>query len=375
MRLYRPTADAGSGASDRGSGLEHHRQLHAERHEDGQPAQQGGEDQPASAHDARGGYPGNPGAPPDRLTGMGSLTTWARAVGGLGLAAVIAAGAASGCSSADEDAGSSEEAGGAADHAASPEVADDTSGGEASGGGSDGQATPTALELTAQARDVVRTGSVRLTVDEVDDAVPEIRAIAAGAHGFVADEQVHSNDDTADVTVRVPADQFDRVRDAVGELGDVTAQDVKAQDVTAEMVDLDSRIASQRASVERVRALLGESGDVVQLAAVEGELARRESELESLLGQQRVLADQVALGTLTVHLAEDGDGEPASDGDPAGFTDGLRRGWDAFVDGGRVATAVAGFVLPFALPAAAVVVAVRWWQRRTHPPAPTESHP
>lgn len=305
---------------------------------------------------------------------MRSLTTWARAVGGLGLAAVIAAGAASGCASADEDAGSADEAGGTADHAASPE-ADDTGGGEASGGGSDGQATPTALELTAQARDVVRTGSVRLTVDEVDDAVPEIRAIAAGAHGFVADEQVRAADDVADVTVRVPADQFDRVRDAVGELGDVTEQDVKAHDVTAEMVDLDSRIASQRASVERVRALLGESGDVVQLASVEGELARREAELESLLGQQRVLADQVALGTLTVHLAEDGDGEPESDGEPGGFIDGLRRGWDAFVDGGRVATAAAGFVLPFALPAAAVVAAVRWWQRRARPPAPTESHP
>ena len=38
---------------------------------------------------------------------------------------------------------------------------------------------------------------------------------------------------------------------------------------------------------------------------LEGELATRETELEALLGQQRVLRDQVALATLTVHLSED----------------------------------------------------------------------
>jgi Domain of unknown function (DUF4349) len=298
-------------------------------------------------------------------------TTWARSAGVIGL--VVALGV--GCSASSDDGDSS---GGAVEQATSGDAATDESSGTGTeeagaGGGDTAGATPTALELTAQARDVVRTGSMRVTVVEVDDAVPELRSIAAGARGFVADEQVRSDDDAADVTLRVPADGFDRVREAIAELGEVTSQDIQAADVTAEMVDLESRIASQRASVDRVRALLAQSGDVTQLAMVEGELARRETDLETLLGQQRVLADQVALGTLTVHLGEDGADGSGDDAEPAGFRDGLRRGWEAFVAGGRAATAAAGLVLPFAVPAAIAFVLVRRWQRRPRPTGPAEA--
>jgi hypothetical protein len=107
-----------------------------------------------------------------------------------------------------------------------------------------------------------------------------------------------------------------------------------------------------------------------RLALVEGELARREAELEALLGQQRVLRDQVDLATLTVHMSEDAAPSPSDDG--PGFVDGLRRGWVAAVDGGRVALAVAGFVLPFAVPLALVALGVRRWQRRRPVTAPAD---
>jgi Domain of unknown function (DUF4349) len=160
------------------------------------------------------------------------------------------------------------------------------------------------------------------------------------------------------------------VRGAVGDLGDVAEQNVEARDVTAEVVDVESRIASLRASVVRVRGLLSQSGDVAQLALVEGELARREAELEALLGQQRVLRDQVDLATLTVHMTEDA--APSPSDDAPGFADGLRRGWVAAVDGGRIALAVLGFVLPFAVPLALVAVGVRRWQHRRPATAPAD---
>jgi Domain of unknown function (DUF4349) len=315
--------------------------------------------------------------------------TWARVMAATGLAVALAG---VGCADSGdrEDSGSAhetdaavDEAGGGGELDVGTEAPAEESAEGAVGGASDADggaaAQPTALELTAQARDVVRTGSMHLTVDEVDDRVPEVRSIAVTAGGFVADEQLRSDADAADVTVRVPADEFDDVRTAIGELGDVTSQDIQAQDVTAEMVDLEGRIASQRASVQRVRALLSESGDVVQLASVEGELARREAELESLLGQQRVLEDQVALGTLTVHLREDGTAPAEADDEPTGFMDGLRTGWDAAVVGARAASAAAGFLLPFAVPAAVVLAAARWWLRRRQPlptpPAGTEVAP
>jgi hypothetical protein len=287
--------------------------------------------------------------------------------------ALLALAVAAGCAGRDDgDSATNAEAADAGNDAGA-EATDDAAGGAEGevGRGGEGGAGPLELDTVAiaRAREVVRAGTMRLTVDDVDASASDVRRLAADAGGFVADEQVRARDDEVDMTVRVPAARFDDVRGTIGELGDVAEQDVEAQDVTAEVVDVESRIASLRASVVRVRGLLSQSGDVAQLALVEGELARREAELEALLGQQRVLRDQVDLATLTVHMSEEA---PSPRDDAPGFADGLRRGWVAAVDGGRIALAVAGFVLPFAVPAALVAMVVRRWQRRRPAAAPVD---
>lgn len=282
-------------------------------------------------------------------------------------AAVLAAGVVAGCGGRASDGDSSADSG-----ASSP--ADETAGGggdvasdaaPAPGGGGAQQlalATGRAELARAAQRDVVRTGTMALRVDDVDEAADAIRGLARASAGFVADEQADAGDDEVHLTIRVPADRFEDVRRQVDDLGDVVSEKVEARDVTAEVVDVDSRVRSLRASVDRVRALLARAGDVVQLATVEGELARRETELEALLGQQRVLKDQVALGTLTVELHRDAGPTPVA-GVP-GFGDALHRGWVALVDVVRVTVAAVGLALPFLVPAALAVLAFRWWRRQ-----------
>ncbi|MGH9216747.1 MAG: DUF4349 domain-containing protein [Acidimicrobiales bacterium] len=120
---------------------------------------------------------------------------------------------------AAEGATASEDAGG--------EATDDAAGGAEGelGGDGEGGAGPLELDIVAiaQAREVVRTGTMRLTVDDVDASASDVRRLAAEAGGFVADEQVRARDDEVDMTVRVPAARFDDVRGAIGELGDVAA--------------------------------------------------------------------------------------------------------------------------------------------------------
>ncbi|MGH2476509.1 MAG: hypothetical protein ACRDIL_14720, partial [Candidatus Limnocylindrales bacterium] len=56
---------------------------------------------------------------------------------------------------------------------------------------------------------------------------------------------------------------------------------------------------------------------------------------------------------------------PTADRGPRpGLVDFHGGGWVAAVDGGRIALAAAGFVLPFAVPLALVALGVRRWQRR-----------
>lgn len=311
-----------------------------------------------------------------------------RAQGGWA-ALVVAAVLMVGCSSSSDDessvgddssaGGATEESGGAgsgdgfagggddADLGGAEPVAGEAGGADGAGGR---EVDTVAL---AQAREVIRTGDVRLEVDAVSEAVADVRRIAGAAGGFVSNEEAMTDARTASVTVRVPSDDFDSVRSDIAELGEVVEQTVQAEDVTAEMVDVETRIESLRRSVGRLQEMLGGSGDVAQLSTVEGELARREVELEAMLGQQRLLEDQVALGTLTVHLSEDA-AAPSPDEDAAGFRDGLRRGWVTLVDVARVAVAVLGFLLPWLVPALVIALALRWYLHRRSP-APAAAPP
>lgn len=285
----------------------------------------------------------------------------ARRVGAAAI--VIAALFAGGCSGSDDDHASSEGGATAVDDGA------ETSGGDAgdgAGGSGDlaapGGENPLAVDTVAVSdRAVVRTGQVDLVVDDAEAAAEDIRREAERVEGFVAEERATADPAAVDITIRVPAAEFEGVRTAVAGLGEVTEQTVAAEDVTSEMVDVETRISSLRASVERLQGLLGGAGDVAQLAVVEGELARREVELEALLGQQRVLEDQVQLATLRVLLSEDRPGPSPSDDAPA-FRDGLRTGWALAVDGAHVALAAVGFALPFMIvvvPAVLAFVVIR----------------
>ena len=137
-------------------------------------------------------------------------------------------------------------------------------------------------------------------------------------------------DGVTTLTLRVPTDSFQEVLGELEALGKVLAQRIDTDDVTEQVVDLESRIASARRSVERVRELLDGSGDVVQLAAVERELAQREADLESLLGSQRVLDDQVALATIRLDLRQpEAVVEPDDDDALPGSSAGWRAGGTA----------------------------------------------
>ena len=76
---------------------------------------------------------------------------------------------------------------------------------------------------------MVRTGTARVTVDDAGEAAAAVRALVEDADGFVADEQVRADEGTVTVTVRVPSAAYDAVLAGVGELGDVSEQDVEAR--------------------------------------------------------------------------------------------------------------------------------------------------
>ena len=166
------------------------------------------------------------------------------------------------------------------------------------------------------------------------------------------------------ITLRVPAEQYDAVVDRVAALGVLNSRSENSQDVTAEIVDVNSRVESMTASVARVRALLAQATGIGDVIAIESELASREADLESLQRQQASLAGLVALSTVTVTLTAVTDGPTALPADsPSGFVTGLTSGWNALLGSLAVIGTVVGALLPF-LPVVATLVVAGWWMVR-----------
>ena len=204
-------------------------------------------------------------------------------------------------------------------------------------------------------REVVRTAQLTLQVADPTAATRGVRTAVAAAGGVVAEEQVDATG--AWLVVRVPAPGLDRLVDDLAATGTVLARSGRTEDATEQVVDLDSRVATQQASVTRVRALLAQATSIGDIVSVEAELARREADLDSLQRRLAALKDRVALSTLTVELRTAPGPVPATP--PPGFGAGLDAGWSGLkVIGSGLATAT-GFLLPF-LPVLAVLGGMAW---------------
>jgi hypothetical protein len=219
-------------------------------------------------------------------------------------------------------------------------------------------------------REVIYTGTLVVRVPSVTKAREEAAGVAARAGGFVSTASADGDD--ARMTIRVPSSEFDGTMDRLAGLGRELQRGIKAQDVTAEVVDVEGRLKTAQASADRLRTLLSSSGSASDVVAVEAELAKREAEIESQQGRLRVLNDQVSLATVNLRLTKRDDLEVSKD--LPGFLGGLRAGIVAVVNVAQGLLVVIGFLLPFVPYAAGVWWLVRRYRRR-HPRQPRATAP
>lgn len=301
--------------------------------------------------------------------------------------AVLAAGLFTACglgaggddSAADEEAASALEeadAEAAREGADAPQDADAAAGSDDGGQGA-GEVAPGVAAIDLSPRHIIYRVDLFIETDDIERATQRAAAIASTSGGFVAEERTSVGDDglgSASLTLRVPAADHLGVVEQLEQLGEVRERGRSAEDVTEEVTDVESRIDSQRRSIDRIRQLLAQASDLDDVVRIESELARREADLDSLLQRQATLSDLTSLATVTVTFHQPG--EPDDDPFPPTFLAGLRTGWNAFVETIAAAGGLVGVALPF-IAAAAVVGVPVWlvWRRRRMPPLGTATTP
>jgi len=184
-----------------------------------------------------------------------------------------------------------------------------------SGGGSGGDAT----QAVAAGRSIIRTGEVRLRVDDYEAARANLTAAVEARGGYVSDstQQVHDRGDeswtSGRVVLRVPAENFSGMMATAEGEGRVLESSTSTQDVTDQVVDLQARLENLRAERERLRELYQRANDTEDILAVERRLSEVQTEIERTEARLQNLQRQVAYSTITVEMTEPRPDRPAPD--------------------------------------------------------------
>jgi TolA-binding protein len=198
-------------------------------------------------------------------------------------------------------------------------------------------------------RSTIETAYLSLTSSAPQDAALKAGELVAQAGGYVQDSSWSPaneySPEIAYLTVRVPADSIDVVLTALGTLGTVDSLSRAQSDVTLQVTDLNTRIASLQSSLDDLRALQSQATNVSDLITVESAIAQRQAELDSLVAQQTYLNDQVGMSTIGVTIS----GAVGSTPTNQSFWDGLVAGWNSIAVAGAALIVGLGFAVPWIL--------------------------
>ena len=156
---------------------------------------------------------------------------------------------------------------------------------------------------------VIRTAQLAVEVHNgtFDSTINRVFGIASELGGYVAGSNAAADSGalrTGSITFEVPSDKFtDAVAD-IRALGTVQNLVIGGQDVSAQYVDLQARLANEEAQREAMLALLQQAKTVNEIIAVQNQLGQVTGQIEQLKGQIAYFDHATTYSTVSVSIHE-----------------------------------------------------------------------
>jgi hypothetical protein len=168
------------------------------------------------------------------------------------------------------------------------------------------QTTP---QSTTPVRALIRTATLQIVAKDFGGVRAAVERSVAEANGFADQMALSADPGSARVlraTLRVPGDQLSAALDRLRALGQVTADQQGAEDVSDQLVDLDARLKNARATEQRLTDILRErTGKLSDVLEVEQEVARVRLEIEQLDAQKTNMSRRVAYAAIDLTISEE----------------------------------------------------------------------
>lgn len=158
-------------------------------------------------------------------------------------------------------------------------------------------------------RKVIKTGSLEIVVNDIDQSVSKINADAAALGGFVQNSNLSESptgQKYATLVLRVPASSFENLINKIKTGAKlVSRENINGREVTEEYVDLQADLTHNLAVEAQYLELLKQANEVEEIIAVRDKLDQVQGEIERLKGRLRYLDNQTEMSTISVSLTSE----------------------------------------------------------------------
>lgn len=164
--------------------------------------------------------------------------------------------------------------------------------------------------LAAVERIVIQNADLSIVVTDVEGRMKEIQTMAEKMGGFVVASnlyQTYTNNSVlvpeATITIRVPAEKLDEALETIKtDVVEVRNETRSGQDVTAEYVDLQSRLKNYEAAERELSELLENAATTEDVINIFNQLAYYREQIEITKGQIQYYEEAAALSAISVRL-------------------------------------------------------------------------
>jgi Domain of unknown function (DUF4349) len=226
--------------------------------------------------------------------------------------------------------------------------------------------------VPVQGPQVIKQASLAISVSSgsFDSRLAAVRALVESEQGFISGTEAQANPGADQhirsgvITFMVPSDRFDDAIDQLSKLGTVQTEHISGQDVSAQYVDLQARLANEEAQRDAMLVLLKRAQSISDIITIQTQLGQITQQIEELKGQIQYLDHNTAFSTISVNIIEAGAPAAVQQQDSWGFVTAISDAAHNFVTTINYIVSGLGAIGPIL-----IVVGIGYlvWRRRGYP--------
>ncbi len=138
-------------------------------------------------------------------------------------------------------------------------------------------------------RMLIKNGSISISVDNYDKYISIVKDYVNQNNGYIENSSFYTNYNgintyngkSGNVTVCIQSDKFQQAMDYLKSMGDVTDENEYTEDITAQYIDIQSRMSVKQKEKERLIELMDKADSIEDMITIEGRLTQVIEDIES----------------------------------------------------------------------------------------------